>query len=340
MPPKKKDVKKDKKGDDGPDPKQEISRFKKEYVKVSQELQVDPLPLHVGDESEVFRKMLMHPQLVKPNAEGVVAPLTPLHTKALIGGLSIYAHLQTLCIWNANVQDEGAKAVGAYIAQNRSVTSLEMPDCGIGALGCKAIAGAMERNMTLTRLCLDYNQIGSAGVEMLGGLRFNRAIKELELSHCGLTPEDGTLLAEGVLLSATLRVLELRGNELQTKGAMAVLGAIKRGGALFHCGLAGTGFSCREPEAQALVLDLMTTVITCCEYDFLGNPLGDGFCYEMLKLTRTHGHLIDIRVCATSGIDPLLYKQLLDVCAANKKEWIKANKKKKGKKGKKGKKKK
>lgn len=338
MPPKK-DDKKDKKGDDGPDPKQEISKFKKEYTRVSLELQVDPLPLHVGDESEVFRKMLLHPQLVKPNAEGVVAPLTPLHTKALVGGLSIYAHLQTLCIWNANVQDEGAVAIGAYIAQNRSVTSLEMPDCGIGALGCKAIADAMERNMTLTRLCLDYNQIGSAGVEVLGGLRFNRCIKELELSHCGLTPEDGTLLAEGVLRSPTLKVLELRGNALQTEGAMAVLGAVKQRGALFHIGLADTGFGCREPESQAFILDVMTTVTTCCEYDLLGNPLGDGFCYEMLKLARTHGHLIDIRVCATCGIDPLLYKQLLDVCAANKKEWIKLNKKK-GKGGKKGKKKK
>jgi len=339
MPPKKDDKKDKKVKDEGPDPKQEISRFKKEYQRVSLELQVDPLPLHVGDESEVFRKMLLHPHLVKPNAEGVVAPLTPLHAKALVGGLSIYAHLQTLCIWNANVQDEGAVAVGAYIAQNRSVTSLEMPDCGIGALGCKAIADAMERNMTLTRLCLDYNQIGSAGVEVLGGLRFNRCIRELELSHCGLTPEDGNRLAEGVMRSPTLKVIELRGNALQTEGAMAVLGAVKRGGALFHCGLADTGFGCREPEAQAFVLDVMTTVTTCCEYDFLGNTLGDGFCYEMLKLTRTHGHLIDIRVCATCGIDPLLFKQLLDVCAANKKEWIKANKKK-GKGGKKGKKKK
>ena len=54
-------------------------------------------------------------------------------------------------------------------------------------------------------------------------------------------------------------------------------------------------------------------------------------------------HMIDIRVCATSAIDPLLYKQLLDQCAANKKEWTKAQKalkKKGGKGGKKGGKKK
>ena len=72
------------------------------------------------------------------------------------------------------------------------------------------------------------------------------------------------------------------------------------------------------------------------------NPNPDQFCYEILKLARVHMHMIDIRVCATSAVDPLLYKQLLDQCAANKKEWTKAQKalKKKGGKGGKGGKKK
>ena len=59
-----------------------------------------------------------------------------------------------------------------------------------------------------------------------------------------------------------------------------------------------------------------------------GCPTGDAFAHELLKLGRAHGHLIDIRICATCAVDNLLYKQLMDVCAANKKEWIKANKKK------------
>ena len=43
-----------------------------------------------------------------------------------------------------------------------------------------------------------------------------------------------------------------------------------------------------------------------------------------------------MRVCVTSAVDPLLYKQLLDQCGANKKEWIKAQKALKKKGGKKG----
>ena len=49
----------------------------------------------------------------------------------------------------------------------------------------------------------------------------------------------------------------------------------------------------------------------------MGNMLGDQFCYELLKLARVHTHRIDVRVCATSAVDPLLYKQLLDRCGAN-----------------------
>ena len=340
MPPKKADDKKDKK-DDGPDPKVEIGKFKKEYAAQSAALQVEELPLHMGDGSEVFRKMILHPQLLAKKADDAANNpcLLPLHTKALAGALAAYAHLQTLCLWSANVQDEGAAALGVYIAANRTLVSLELPDCSIGALGCKALADGLERNMSVLKLTLDYNPIGSAGVEALGGLRFNRCLQSLDLCYCGLTPQDGALLADGPMRCAPLKNLELKGNLLEADGVLAVLGAVKAGGRVFHLGLGDTGFG-RDPAVHALLLDVCTSVQTCCEYDLMGNSLGDAFAYELLKLARAHGHLIDIRICATCAVDNLLYKQLMDVCAANKKEWIKANKKKGGKKGGKGKKKK
>ena len=116
---------------------------------------------------------------------------------------------------------------------------------------------------------------------------------------------------------------------------LAVLGALKARPGLFHLGLADTSIS-RAPDVQAALLDVFASTPMCCEYDLMGNMLGDQFCYEILKLARVHTHLIDVRVCATSAVDPLLYKQLLDQCGANKKEWIKAQKALKKKGGKKG----
>lgn len=335
MPPKK-DAKKDKKADaDAPDPKQVIGAFQKDYAAQSAALGVELMQLNTGDGSEVFRKMIVHPQEGKPTC-------SPLQAKALVGALTNYAHLQTLALWSINLQEEGTKAIANYLGSNRTLTSLELPDCGIDELGCKSLADALERNTVLTRLCLDFNQIGNRGAQLLEGLSYNRALATLELAYCGLTPAVGPLLADGLMKCPTLKTLELKGNELGAQGVLAILNAIKAKPGLFHVGLADTNIS-REPDVQALLLDCMATVELCCEYDLMGNMLGDQFCYEILKLARVHMHMIDIRVCATSAIDPLLYKQLLTQCAANKKEWTKAQKalkKKAGKGGKKGGKKK
>ena len=49
-------------------------------------------------------------------------------------------------------------------------------------------------------------------------------------------------------------------------------------------------------------------------------------------------HLCELTL--TEQLDPILYRQILDSCAANKKDWLKKNKKKGGKGKGKGKKKK
>ena len=65
--------------------------------------------------------------------------MVPAHTKSLIDavtGFTLrvdpekliqgYPFLQTLALWSANVRDEGAAAVGAFLATNRSLTALEV----------------------------------------------------------------------------------------------------------------------------------------------------------------------------------------------------------------------
>ena len=267
MPPKK-DAKKDKKADaDAPDPKQVIGAFQKDYAAQSAALGVELMQLNTGDGSEVFRKMIVHPQEGKPTC-------SPLQAKALVGALTNYAHLQTLALWSVNLQEEGTKAIANYLGSNRTLTSLELPDCGIDELGCKSLADALERNTVLTRLCLDFNQIGNRGAQLLEGLSYNRALATLELAYCGLTPAVGPLLADGLMKCPTLKTLELKGNELGAQGVLAILNAIKAKPGLFHVGLADTNIS-REPDVQALLLDCMATVELCCEYDLMGNMLGD-----------------------------------------------------------------
>ena len=118
----------------------------------------------------------------------------------------------------------------------------------------RRLARALERNTVLTRLCLDFNQIGNRGAQLLEGLSYNRALATLELAYCGLTPAVGPLLADGLMKCPTLKTLELKGNELGAQGVLAILNAIKAKPGLFHVGLADTSIS-REPDVQALLLD-------------------------------------------------------------------------------------
>ena len=61
--------------------------------------------------------------------------------------------------------------------------------------------------------------------------------------------------------------------------------------------------------------------------------MGDSCAYRWLNMIRRLPHLIYVDV--TNRLDPLLFKQIGDATANNKKEWLKAQKKKGGKKGKK-----
>ena len=56
--------------------------------------------------------------------------------------------------------------------------------------------------------------------------------------------------------------------------------------------------------------------------------MGDSVAYLLLRTVRQLPHVITFEV--SDLIDPLLYKQLGTAMDANRKDWVKRNKKKKG----------
>ena len=368
MPPKKAEAKGGK--DTGPDPKACAAVFEKAFKAQCASHEISPLSLDYGDGSAVFARLAAHPALLPSSS---TAGMVPAHTKSLIDavtGFTLrvdpekliqgYPFLQTLALWSANVRDEGAAAVGAFLATNRSLTALELSDCALGPRGCKAIADGLERNATLTRLNLDGNPgISDAGVEALSGLRYNCALASLSLCYCGLTAAGGDKLTGGLMKCAMLKTLELRGNRLGAAGVLPVLHHVQKGSGLFRLGLADTSWDA-EPEVHAALLAAMEANPNTCEWDLTGARMGDANAYRLLQLSKKEPpatepkpgegpfvngrpsvggrHLCELTL--TEQLDPILYRQILDSCAANKKDWLKKNKKKGGKGKGKGKKKK
>ena len=79
----------------------------------------------------------------------------------------------TLQLGANNIGDDGAKAFGAALAVNGSLTTLSLADNQIGDEGAKAIDAALAGNGSLTSLDLQYNWIGpNAGMigKATGGL--------------------------------------------------------------------------------------------------------------------------------------------------------------------------
>jgi hypothetical protein len=317
---------------------QSTAFVKKGYPQACAERSVEPLALQLdrGEEgSAAFLHLAVHPGLsLDPKAPAC----TPQHVRALMDALLPYGFLVRLAFWSVAVKDEGVTAIAQYLVANRTVTELTLTDVGLTRLGCKALGEALEKNATLQKLQLDHNaSIGNAGAAALGeSLRASMGLSNLSLTYCSLEGLAGAdAIVSGSMRSPTLRALELKGNRFGSDGVLVLLRALKTCGSLFRITLADTGFG-MDPEVHAAIEDCFRENKACHEYVLGHNHVGDSCVYRWLGMVRENPHLILVDV--TNQCDPMLFKQIGDATASNKKEWQKQQKK--GKKGGKGKKKK
>lgn len=343
MAPKKKDAKKGPAVDDNLGEQQATAFVKKGYPGACEAHGVVPLVLSLdrGEEGTApFGHLAVHAGISADPKSAAAGPCTPQHIRPLLEALAPYGFLKRLAFWSVAVKDEGMSALATYLVSNKTVTSLDVTDIGIGPTGCKALGEALERNSTLTSLRLDHNRgIQIAGVAALGeSLTRNVGLSVLSLTFCCLDGEEAAdAIISGCMRAPALRCLELKGNRFGEHGAVALLRALKVCPSLFRIDLSDIGFG-MHPEVHQAIDECFLENTVCHEYCLAHNHVGDTCVYRWLKFVREQPHLIFVDV--TNQCDPLLYKQIYDAADKNKKDWVKRQKKKgKGGKGK-GKKKK
>ena len=136
---------------------------------------------------------------------------------------------------NRAVTDIGLMALGESLKRNRALKRLDVSHCGIGDQGVKSLASVLEMNGSLEEMNLSGNRaVTDIGLMTLGeSLKRNRALKRLDVSHCGIGDRGMMSLASALEMNSSLEWLNMSGNRAVTGFGLMVLGeSLKSNGAL------------------------------------------------------------------------------------------------------------
>eukprot|EP01062_Namystynia_karyoxenos_P051421 TRINITY_DN4036_c0_g1_i1.p1 TRINITY_DN4036_c0_g1~~TRINITY_DN4036_c0_g1_i1.p1 ORF type:complete len:725 (+),score=233.54 TRINITY_DN4036_c0_g1_i1:65-2176(+) len=122
---------------------------------------------------------------------------------------------------------EGALDLAKGIAENWSLTSLELRRNEIGAAGAVPLAQALAVNTSLRYLGLGRNKLTNAGgVHIAEALKINRTLESIDLEWNELRDECATAFAEVLAASNSLLTVSLERNKIQKDGVAAIGAAL------------------------------------------------------------------------------------------------------------------
>ena len=106
---------------------------------------------------------------------------------------------------------------------------LDISRCSINSDGAVQLAAALSENKSVVEINMSWNKdIGDVGAGAFGNmLRRNAVLRELYLSHCGITSQGCDRLAGGVRANSTLQVLDLSDNVLGREGVYLLLTSLQ-----------------------------------------------------------------------------------------------------------------
>lgn len=176
--------------------------------------------------------------------------------------------LRELCTDAVDLQhygigDNGVLAVAAALERNITVTKLNLHDNSLTHVGAEALAEMLKDNCFISQLDVSENRLETKGVESFGEmLNENNSLWNLALENCGLHERDLHKLLQGDRIE--LRVLNLKGNELGDEGAIVVGSFIRSNSSLEVLDLSWNVIRLRGVAALAKGLKANRALRTLC----------------------------------------------------------------------------
>ena len=194
--------------------------------------------------------------------------------RGIAEALSTNKTLDTLYFEYMRLGDIGAEIMANALAStSSSLRKLILFKCGVGALGSRALADALETNTCLKTLGLAFSEIGDAGATALGhALASNSSLVEIYLDSCGIGSTGSRALADALETNTCLKTLRLDFSEIGDAGATALANALASNSSVFSiylhsCGIGSTG-------SRALA-DALETNTCLKKFFFAHNDVGD-----------------------------------------------------------------
>ena len=114
------------------------------------------------------------------------------------------------------IGEGGGVALAGALERNTTLTTLNLEGNGLREGGGVSRAGALERNTTLTTLDLRNNgPRGGCGVALVGALESNTTLMTLNLDRNNLGARSGVLFAGALERNTTLTTLDVAGSVVQ-----------------------------------------------------------------------------------------------------------------------------
>eukprot|EP00756_Hemistasia_phaeocysticola_P025955 Hpha_TRINITY_DN16033_c0_g1::TRINITY_DN16033_c0_g1_i2::g.121662::m.121662 len=166
------------------------------------------------------------------------------------------------------VRDEGAEALARLLTHpSQALRTLGLRGNQIGGRGGRALSLALAENASLTGLDLGENEIGDQGGRELGrALLSNETLRSLDVHANGLTPAGTKGLAAGFRgrrANETLTHLDLSDAEMDLDSARAWGEVLRRNSGLLRLNMSRCGMAV---DCTGLLMDAMLANTTLCNF--------------------------------------------------------------------------
>ncbi|KAL0964969.1 hypothetical protein UPYG_G00275090 [Umbra pygmaea] len=183
------------------------------------------LRLHQSKVDDVKCRLLVNNLLDHPSLRELYLSHNQISDRGAraLGKLLNRSKLETLCVYDNNIQGLGALAIGYALAKNTTLRSLNLCLNRLGDEGGQAIAQALLKNCTLERLHLGSNEMsGPTARAMSQVLIQNSSLRSINLNCNNLGEDGGKELAEGMSQNSTVLECDIRLTEFGQESEISI----------------------------------------------------------------------------------------------------------------------